>query len=160
MKKKTNNRRKRGESQLKFKEVARTLSRLKDKQYPPTKKLDDEAIRQSLKNSKIFEEYGKTLDKEYPLYIDSVINKKKKYAFHVFASQSIVKLIRSNIPPNERRYLADGTFKIAPRLFRKRGQVFILSIEYKNDVSCFFQNFRGIRFLSICSFRYFQSAMF
>lgn len=132
---------------MKFKEVARTLSRLKDKQYPPTKKrADDKAIRKSLKNPKNFEEYGKTLDKKYPLYIDSVINKKKKYAFHVFASLSTVKLIKKHIPPKKRRYLADGTFKIVPKRFRKKGQAFILSIEYKNDVSCYFQSFRRIEF--------------
>lgn len=123
---------------MKFKEVTRTLSRHKDKQYPHTRKgMDtDGAIRKSLKNPKIFNEYGKTLDKQYSLYIDSVINKKKNYAFHVFASLSNVKLIKKHIPPKERRYLADGTFKIVPRRFRKKGQAFILSIEYKNDVCC------------------------
>lgn len=123
---------------MKFKKVSRTLARLRDKKYPPTKKdTGDKGIRDSLKNPKFFEEYGKTLDKQYPLYIDSVINKKKNYAFHVFASLSTVDLIKKNIPPNERRYLADGTFKIVPRRFRKKGQVFVLSIEYKNDVRCF-----------------------
>lgn len=136
-------RRKRGETRLKFNSVARNLSRLKDKQYPPTKKgMDDKAIRNSLKNPKNFEEYGKTLDKQFPLYIDSVINKKKNYAFHVFASLSNVKLIKKHIAPRNRRYLADGTFKIVPKRFRKKGQAFILSIEYKNEVSYFLQKFR------------------
>lgn len=132
----TFNRRRRGESRLNFKKVSRTLARLRDKHYPPTKKdQGDEGIRDSLKDPNIFEEYGKTLDKKFPLYIDSVINKKKNYAFHVFASLSTVKLIKKHIPPNQRRYLADGTFKITPKRFRKKGQVFVISIEYKNDVS-------------------------
>lgn len=103
----------------------------------------DEEIWDRLKNSReIRNKYGKTLDNQRPLYVDSVI-KKRKYAFHLFASHATVNLIEEHIPPNQRKYLADGTFQVAPRRFSKKGgQLLIISIEYKNDVSIFdtFQN--------------------
>lgn len=127
-----NCRRKRGESQLKYRSVSRQLYRLRDKKYPK-KPQTDEGIRNYLKKPEIMEEYGQTLDKQHPLYIDSVI-KKEKYAFHVFASIATIEMIKNQIPCGQRKYVMDGTFKIIPKQFSKKGQLLILSIEYKNDV--------------------------
>lgn len=112
--------------------MSRQLYRLRDKQYP-TRPRTDEDIRDHLKKPEVFEEYGKTLDKLHPLYVDSIIEN-GKYAFHVFASFATIEMIQKHIPPAERKYLMDGTFKIVPKQFSKKGQLLILSIEYKNDV--------------------------
>lgn len=69
----------------------------------------------------------------HDLYIDSIIE--KDYAFHVFASYANIDLTKKHIPPGQRKYLMDGTFKIVPRQFSKNGQLLIIAIEYKNDVS-------------------------
>lgn len=129
------NRRKLGEPQLKFDEVSRNLLRLRDKKYPKRPDTDSEIQNKLLHDPDIRDKYAKTLDKSRWLYVDSVI-KERKYAFHLFASFATVELIKQHIPPNQRKYLADGTFRVAPRRFSKGGgQLFIVSIEYNNDVS-------------------------
>lgn len=83
------------------------------------------------KDIAISEQYGSTLNKQHPFYVDSVI--KKHFAFHVFVSFAIIDLIKKFIKPGQRNYLVDATFKIAPRQFK---QLLILSIEYKKQVCC------------------------
>lgn len=77
----------------------------------------------------ILEEYGLTLNKKNRFYVGSKAT--KEFAFHVFMSFSVIEMIRKFITPEHRRYLVDGTFKIAPSQFR---QLLIISIEYKKDV--------------------------
>lgn len=110
--------------------MERQLHRIRDKKYPERPK-SDEAVKIVLKKPEIFEEYGSTLNKEHPFYVDSVVE--DSYAFHVFASFAVINLIKKNIEPAQRRYLMDGTFKIVPRQF---SQLLIISIEYKQMV-CF-----------------------
>lgn len=129
------NRRNSGESKLKFHSVSRQLYRLRDKQYPKRPE-SDEDIKVYMHDQKIFDEYGKTLDNLRPLYVDSIVE--EQYAFHVFASFKTIGMIEENIPPNERKYLIDGTFKVVPPKFGKMGQLLIICIEYKNDVSNYF----------------------
>lgn len=74
--------------------------------------------------------FGSNLDKTYHLYVDTVI--KRDFSFVIFVSAKVIRLINKFIPPDERYYLMDGTFKIVPRKFY---QLLIISIEYKNDVS-------------------------
>lgn len=109
--------------------VERELYRLRDKEYPERPQTHED-IKVTLNDPKIFEDYGKTLNKQKPFYISSVVN--KKYAFHMFASYAVMDLIKTHIPPKDRNYLMDGTFKIIPRGLN---QLLIISIEYKNDVS-------------------------
>lgn len=120
-----------GESRLTFESVSRQLYRLRDKQYPE-RPSTDEALKDAFGKADIFVEYGRTLDKRRPLYAGSVV--KRNYAFHAFASFGVVDLIKKHIPPNERKFLMDGTFKIVPRRFR---QLLIIAIEYNNDVSIY-----------------------
>lgn len=118
----------------------RNLYRLRDKKYPKRPETDEDIWDRLTNSREIRNKYGKTLDNQRPLYVDSII-KKGKYAAHIFASQATVDLIEKHIPPSERRYLADGTFRVAPRRFSKKGgQLLIVSIEYKNDVSRFDTN--------------------
>lgn len=86
-----------------------------------------------LNDKVIFDQYGRTLNKQYPFYVDSVI--KKHFAFHVFASFAIISIIKKFIKPGDRNYLVDGTFKIAPRQFK---QLLIISIEFKQIVCTLF----------------------
>lgn len=126
------NRRVPGESKLRLESVERQLYRIRDKEYPPRPKTDEE-IRTSLNDPQIFEEYGKALNKQNRFYVGSEVN--ENHAFHVFASFDTVNLIEKHIAEDQRNYLMDGTFKIAPSKFQ---QLLIISIEYKNDVSIFF----------------------
>lgn len=119
-----------GESNLEFESISRQLYRLRDKQYPKRPSTDEE-MKNAFAEDDIFDEYGLTLDEQRPFYAGSVI-KENKYAFHVFASFGIIDLVKKHIPPNQRKYLMDGTFKIVPRRFR---QLLIIAIEYKNNVS-------------------------
>lgn len=83
-----------------------------------------------LKDEEIFDNYGQTLNKKHPFYVNSVVN--EEYAFHIFASFAAIELVEKNIPPEKRNYLLDGTFKIIPS---NLSQLLIVSIEYKNDVN-------------------------
>lgn len=114
-----------------FKNISRQLYRLRDKQYAARPQTGEE-IQEKLRTPEVFEEYGKTLNKQHPLYVDSVIE--DGYSFHVFASFATIELIQQHVPPGERKYLMDGTFKIIPRQFTRSGQLLIIAIEYKNDV--------------------------
>lgn len=121
-----------GESQLRFKRIKRNLYRLRDKRYPKRPSTDEE-IQKAFENDDISAEFGQTLDKRRPLYAGSVVEK-NNYAFYVFASFGIIEMVKKHIPPDQRKFLMDGTFKIVPRRFR---QLLIIAIEYKNDVrSC------------------------
>lgn len=121
-----------GESKLRLESLERQLYRIRDKEYP-TRPKTDEDVRATLNDPQIFEEYGKSLNKQHHFYVGSDIA--EKYAFHVFASFDIASFIEKHIPPHQRHYLMDGTFKIVPSKFQ---QLLIISIEYKNDVRIFF----------------------
>lgn len=121
-----------GESNLKLKNIERQLYRIRDKEYPNRPKTDSE-IRTTLKSAEIFEEYGKTLNKQHDFYVDSVVT--EDYAFHVFASFAVINMIKEHIPPEQRTYLIDATFKIVPK--SRNNQLLIVSIEYKNEVCHF-----------------------
>lgn len=117
-----------GESKLTLDSVERELYRLRDKQYPKRPTSDGE-VKNMLKNPSIYEQYGTTLNKQHQFYVDSVI--KKHFAFHVFASFTIIEMIKKCIKPGQRTYLMDGTFKIVPRQFK---QLLIISVEFKQNV--------------------------
>lgn len=85
-----------------------------------------------LETPEIREAYGRTLDGNHTLYIGSKVE--SEFGFHVFGSHAIMKLVHEEIPPEQRTYLIDGTFKIVPRGF---AQLLIIAIEYKNDVSIY-----------------------
>lgn len=108
--------------------MERQLHRIRDKHYPARPKTDED-VKKMLKDPEIYEQYGKTLNKQHSFYVDSVV--KNQFAYHVFVSFTIIQLIKKFIKPGERTYLLDGTFKIAPRQFK---QLLILSIEYKQNV--------------------------
>lgn len=120
---------------LTFKKVKRHLHRLRDKKYPKRPKTDED-IRDAFNDQAIKDEFGTTLDQKRSLYVDSVIEGEgeEKFAFHVFASHAMIKIVEEQIPPGQRKYLIDGTFRVTPEQFKKNGQLLIIAIEYKNDV--------------------------
>lgn len=114
---------------LTFKSVERTLYRLRDKSRPKNPKTNEE-FQEAMKDPKIAEDYGFSMNKQHRFYMGSVV--KKLFAFHVFASLAVISMIRDKIAPIDRKYLIDGTFKIVPRQF---SQLLIISIQYKDNVS-------------------------
>lgn len=108
--------------------MQRTLQRHKNKQYP--KNLDSiEGIRETFKDPRIIQDYGKNLGGDEMFYIDTVVH--ENHAFTLFASKYAINFINDNIPPESRHYLMDATFDSLPNEFY---QLLIISIEYNNDV--------------------------
>lgn len=85
-----------------------------------------------MKLPNIYEEFGKTENKQHKFYVGSAI--KRHYSFHVFASDSTINMIKEKIAPSDRKYLMDGTFRIVPR---NMAQLLIISIQYGTNVSIF-----------------------
>lgn len=81
-------------------------------------------------SSDIGQQYGKTLDDKYELYLGS--SGETQFAFHVFGSRATMDMVREKIESGQRNYLIDGTFKVVLRNF---AQLLIVAIEYKSDVS-------------------------
>lgn len=136
-------RREPGESKLKFRSVKYQLKHLRDLEYPkkPDNQKDEDPFdvhrkyTAQMNEPDNLEKFGRTLDKAHQLYFGSVV--RKAFSFHVFASMCIIKLIESCITKEKlkRKFLIDGTFRIAPRLYY---QLLIITVEYKNDVRNFF----------------------
>lgn len=118
-----------GESKLVYRKIERHLIRLKNKEYPRLPHSNEDIVKE-LKTPHVFEKFGKTLDNQRNLYVDSVVS--ESYSFHVFASLAVLDTIRKYIPAGQRFYSMDGTFNVIPRLVN---QLLIISIEYKNIVS-------------------------
>lgn len=121
-------RRKPRESNLKFGKMKRELYRLRDKKYPKRPTSHSE-LQDSFKNPEVLNEYGRTLDDSNKLYVGSIVE--ENYSFHSFASLATIDLIQEHIPPEQRKYLIDGTFSIVPKMCY---QLLIIAVEYKNDV--------------------------
>lgn len=121
-----------GESKLKLKNIERQLYRIRDKEYPEQPK-SHAKVQAMFSDPEIMEEYGQTMNKRERFYVGSVIN--SLFAFHIWASFATINFIKSHITPDKRNYLLDGTFKIIPSTSKMFSQFYIISIEYKNDVS-------------------------
>lgn len=123
-------RRDKGEcSKLDISKMKRHLDRVKNAKHPKSPKTCGE-LKELFENQDIIDKYGLNLKSTEKLFIGTIVN--KDFAFSLFASFSIIKMIVDHIDPRSRNYLMDGTFSCAPRLFY---QLLIISIEYKNDVS-------------------------
>lgn len=118
-------------SKLDFSQMKRHLERTKNAKHLNCPKTCRE-LKKIFKEQDIIDKYGYNLKTTEKLYIDTVV--RKNFAFSLFASFSTMKIIKDYIDPRSRKYLIDGTFSCAPRLYY---QLLIILIEYKNDVSLF-----------------------
>lgn len=123
-------RRVRGETQLKYKRLKKTLNRLKSKKYPARPKTIEESGIMFSTNPTISTDYGQTQDKHSNFYVDTIVE--KDYAFQIFASFAVINFIKTYIDPGKRFYAMDGTFKVIPRTF---SQLLIITVEFQNNVS-------------------------
>lgn len=117
------------------------LNVIKNQKYPKLPKIRDddgpETINKKyqdlLDDKDIRDQFGTTLDRRHKLYFGSVVG--RLFSFHVFVSFAAIDFIKKHISKEhqqKRRYLMDGTFKVVPRTLN---QLFIIAIEYQNDVS-------------------------
>lgn len=109
--------------------MKRNMNRVKNSQYPKNPKTCEE-LKAIFTEPDILNKYGYNLDITEALYIDDVDN--DEYGFCLFASQSTINIVRLHIETKKRKYLIDGTFSCALKLFY---QLLIISIEFNNDVS-------------------------
>lgn len=109
--------------------MKRNMSRVKNSQYPKNPKTCEE-LKAIFTEAEIFNKYGYNLDTTEALYIDTIVS--DEYGFCLFGSQSMINIVRLHIEAKNRKYLIDGTFSCAPKLFY---QLLIISIEFNNDVS-------------------------
>lgn len=113
--------------------MERHLRRLKDQPYLKAPKTPIE-ITEAFKDDKVQSDYGYNLSNTEKLYINTV--SAENTCFTLFASMDVVKMIETNIPPNQRQYSMDATFRIVPQGNFK--QLLIIYIEFHNDVSEYF----------------------
>lgn len=116
-------------SKLDIEKMKRHMDRVKNAKHPMSPTTFGK-LKELFEKEDILESYGYNLKATERLYIDTFVA--DNFAFSLFASFSIMKIITEHIDPISRKYLIDGTFKCVPRLFY---QLLIISIEYKNDVS-------------------------
>lgn len=104
----------------------------------------------------VWTSFGLTKDKANPLpFYTACIFEDQKHAFCIFSSLKIISEIKENIPPPNRKYLIDGTFKIVPKgCFN---QLLVICIQYF-DRAIFLSNFHY--FLNPNYFRYFRYFLF
>lgn len=123
-------RRKLGESQLTYEKLQRNLRRLRNNKYPKTPRCPQDII-EAFEKQEIMNDYGFNLRKTKLFYLDTVNVKAKAY-FTIFVSYEAVDLIKKYMPEN-RNYLLDGTFKVAP--IGGFYQLLIIHIQCNYDVS-------------------------
>lgn len=121
--------------------MKRQLFRIKNAKYPKIPKNINEIV-DAMEDPMIRRNFGYTFNGDNEFYAGTVIT--AKYNFVVFVSQKATNIIEQFIPPSDRRYLFDGTFKVAPRHFY---QLMVISVEFRDDVSWFLS--------SICLCTYF-----
>lgn len=92
------------------------------------------------------EQYGFNLRNTERFYIDTI----EKSGFTIFASREIMQMIDDAIPPENRKYMLDGTFDVAP--IGSFYQLLIIAIDYKKDVSLWFEENLGLRYTCCYAF--------
>lgn len=110
--------------------MTRNLRRYTNEKYPahPT---TASQIKNAYEDPKNMEKFGFNLRNTKPFYINTV--ETKSSAFAVFASHEIMGMVDEHIPPENRRYMLDGTFDVVP--LGSFYQLLVIAIEYKSDVS-------------------------
>lgn len=102
----------------------------------PKNAIDAESVHTAFLNEDIFKKYGKTADGKS--FFKSAVNIDGQFAYVIFMSDDICRLISDAIPVQQRKYLMDATFQICP--YGVFNQLLIIYISYLDQVclSCFF----------------------
>lgn len=120
-----------GESSLRYDKMERNLRRLKNKKVPRNP-INAEDVAKIFADPKNREEFALNLRKTNNFYIDTIRTNSGEW-FSLFASHQLINLVKEHIPPEDRKYLIDGTFKVRP--LGNFSQLLVIHIEFKNDVS-------------------------
>lgn len=107
--------------------MKRNLRRILNADAPKFVKSAEE-VAAAFENSNTMEKYGYNLRHTEVFYIATVINSSN--SFSLFGSHEVIKMIEQYIPEN-RNYLLDGTFDVAPAGYY---QLLVIYVEYQNDV--------------------------
>lgn len=110
--------------------MERTLRRHKCKGHPKKPVTLSDVIT-AYENQSFMLNYGLNLRKTERFYINTVQG--ESFAFTLFASYQVIKMIESHIPPENRHYSMDGTFAVTP--LKCFYQLLIIHIEYGKSVS-------------------------
>ncbi|XP_055308039.1 uncharacterized protein LOC129572142 [Sitodiplosis mosellana] len=118
-----------GATSLSYNSISRTLRRHVNKKYPS--KPDTLAkIIAAYADPTTMLQYGFNLRDTHRFYVDTI--DKKRGGFTIFASNEVMRMIDENIPPENRKYMLDGTFAVAP--LGSFYQLLIIAIDYKKDL--------------------------
>lgn len=119
-----------------FESIERNLRQLRDKAFPKSPQTADE-LKTVFENENMMNIYGmcnQTEDqKEKKDVFYRGVVKGNGFSSVVFASPSMIEMIKENIPHTKRYYFVDGTFKIVPIGYYS--QLLIIHVCYL-DVVC------------------------
>lgn len=113
-----------------YSRISRTLRRMKNKVFPRSPTNIDE-LEAEFAKPHIMKAFGMTGEDESETFFYGTVTGKHS-SCAVFGSPEIIELIKENIPPAERVYLLDATFKIVPMGFFK--QLLIIYIAYRGAI--------------------------
>lgn len=110
--------------------MSRNLRRYTNTKYP-SKPTTLAQIKEAYEDPSTMQKFGFNLRSTKRFYIDTI--ETKNGGFTIFASHEIMQMIDDIIPPEDRKYMLDGTFDVTP--IGRFYQLLIITIDYKKDVS-------------------------
>lgn len=94
-------------------------------------------INEAFSQDNVLKEYGMTRHNEKRVFFKTAYEDDNT-AFCIFASDTIIDLIKQNIDVDKRCYLMDATFKVVPYNNSNFKQFLIIYVEYLGKVRIFF----------------------
>lgn len=115
-------------SNVYYSKLSRSLRRLKESVFPQSPRTVQELVSEFNKQH-IDRAFGTT--RNGGQFFHGVVSD-EGYSCAIFASTEIMELIENHIPPTNRVYLADATFKVVPVGFFT--QLFVIYVAYEGDI--------------------------
>lgn len=119
--------------QLNFSDHVRNLQKMRVNKYVKSPNTVKEIIA-AYAQENVMREYGMTKHNERRAFYKHA-HEDENSAFVIFASDTIIDLIKENIEVKNRRYLMDATFKVVPYNKSNFKQFLVIHVEYLNKVS-------------------------